>query len=694
MRAAMVVLTAFLSASPVSAQNIVRGCVLDAVVRVPVAGAQVRVGGNNSVVADSDGRFQLAPLPSGRVELRVERIGYRPLLRTMDVVANTELTLYLEPLAEAHDALVVTASRRLQRLGDAPVTTELITRREIEETGATDIAGVLFEHTGIEMEGGIPAGAGALLQGFGTERVLILLDGQPLPGRIAGTFDLARLPATLLERVEVVKGPQSTLFGSAAMGGVINLITRQPERALHAAGQLLGGSEGRLDGSARMQGAVLGAAFLAQGGRRQVDQAAGRADPSGARSERWDGLLKARVPSAAGAIELSALIVDERARWASGQLFNFADNRQIALRASTDWQVAGHHFSPALYWSDFDHYARRSNSERPPATGDRETQRTAEAELLYSTNLGAHSTDAGIELRQDRIESPRVAGAVRALDVVEGFTQLTLVQGNFRVVPGLRWSNSEAWGSHWTPRLALLYRPVPGLALRASAGSAFRAPEFKELYMRFANVTPGFSYIVQGNANLGPETARNVSLGIELTHARSYLRVQGFYNRFDDFIETRALGDSSGYLIFSYGNIEDGSTRGGELEAGTEARSARVEVGYSFLDARAEATDLPLLGRPRHSGRVLLAYTTRFGLRFNLTGVHTGSTPLQRDSVETITREDFTRFDLRMAQRVAQPVEISFGIDNIFDRTPGNWPGFTGRQLYGGLSWRLGPDVP
>src|SRR5262245_57618060 len=253
MRTTMVVVIAFLSASPVSAQNTVRGRVLDAVVRVPVAGAQVRAGGNNSVVTDSEGRFQLAPMPSGRVELRVERTGDRPLLRTIDVAANTELTLYLEPLAEAHDALVVTASRRWQRLTDAPVTTELVTRREIEETGATDIAGVLFEHTGIELEGGIPGGAGAMLQGFGTERVLILLDGQPLPGRIAGTFDLTRMPATMLERVEVVKGPQSTLFGSAAMGGVINLITRQPERALNAAGQLLGGSEGRFDGSARVQ---------------------------------------------------------------------------------------------------------------------------------------------------------------------------------------------------------------------------------------------------------------------------------------------------------------------------------------------------------------------------------------------------------------------------------------------------------
>src|SRR5690606_21819321 len=124
------------------------------------------------------------------------------------------------------DALVVTASRRLERLADTPVTTELITRRDIEEARVSDLSTLLTQRLGIQLEGGHPAGEGVMLQGLGSERVLILLDGQPVVGRISGTIDISRLPTSMVERVEVVKGSQSSLYGSDAMGGVVNVITR------------------------------------------------------------------------------------------------------------------------------------------------------------------------------------------------------------------------------------------------------------------------------------------------------------------------------------------------------------------------------------------------------------------------------------------------------------------------------------
>src|SRR5690606_31856559 len=103
------------------------------------------------------------------------------------------------------DHMVVTAARREQRLKDAVTTTEIISRADIERTGATDIAAVLLEQTGIELQGGHPAGNGVMLQGIGSERVLVLLDGQPMAGRISGVFDIARIPVSMIERVEVVR---------------------------------------------------------------------------------------------------------------------------------------------------------------------------------------------------------------------------------------------------------------------------------------------------------------------------------------------------------------------------------------------------------------------------------------------------------------------------------------------------------
>src|SRR5687768_17706765 len=135
-----------------------------------------------------------------------------------------------DSVAQRLERVVVTSSRRAQRLKDSPVSVEVIPREEIRRSGASDLASLLVERAGIDLQGGHPAGEGVMLQGIGSERVLILLDGQPLAGRISGVFDVSRIPTAMVERVEVVKGPQSTLYGTEAMGGVVNIITRTPGR--------------------------------------------------------------------------------------------------------------------------------------------------------------------------------------------------------------------------------------------------------------------------------------------------------------------------------------------------------------------------------------------------------------------------------------------------------------------------------
>jgi outer membrane receptor for ferrienterochelin and colicins len=151
------------------------------------------------------------------------------------VVGRDGLTLRVDmretmvPLGE----IIVTAARREQRLADAVVETELITTRDLQR-GQSDLASILTDRVGIQLDGGVPSGTGVQLRGFGSRRVLVLLDGQPLVGRVNGTMDLARLPVSGIERIEIVKGPQSTLYGTDAIGGVINVIEGSFHRHRHA----------------------------------------------------------------------------------------------------------------------------------------------------------------------------------------------------------------------------------------------------------------------------------------------------------------------------------------------------------------------------------------------------------------------------------------------------------------------------
>ena len=677
-----------------------RGIVVDGATGFPLDGAEMVVSGPTSATVRSDahGSWRVAALQPGRYLVRGRRIGYAAREFTIELRPGDDierrLTLTAMPLSL--DQVVVTAARREQALKDVAVTTEVVTRREIEQTGASDLASILTEQLGIELQGGHPAGAGIMLQGLGSERVLVLLDGQPIAGRISGVFDVSRIPTSVIERVEVVKGPQSTLYGSEAMGGVVNIITRSPlAHTMGASASLSAGTQGRLDGTLGLVAGRGDWSSAINASRRETDMAPGRDSVEGSLAQRTD--VAAKViwsPDSATSLEASVLALDERQRWLSDDYFNFGDNTQVSGRLTGEWRRGRHRLAPTLYASVFDHLSRASSEPLPIAgdTGQRQVQRLFEAELLYNTLLGAgrtHALDIGIELRREDIESGSVPGGLRALMTIEPFAQMELRAAALSVVPGVRMSWSEQWGTHVTPRLALRYQASDAVTFRASAGSGFRAPDFKELYQFFQNLSAG--YAVEGNADLRPESSRNLTAGVEWAGERIYMRGQLFQNDFRDFIETRPISDTT-RRVFRYANVDDGWTRGAELESGISLGRLRTEIGYSRLATRDRATNKPLLGRPAQSGRIGATYALPSGFRLSAAAVHTGRTPMNRDATTgTITdwRDAFTRADVRIAQRIPGGLQLAIGADNVFDQRPDEWAGFTGRHLYTTLTWNF-----
>ncbi|HEU5209413.1 MAG TPA: TonB-dependent receptor [Longimicrobiales bacterium] len=670
-----------------------RGRVLEAGAATPVAGADVRAACHEiSTVTDADGAWRLL-LPPGPHELVIEHLAFAT--ETVAVPAGTDspVRIRLTPRPVALSVLVVTASRRLQQLKDVPIATEVVGRAELERSGSPDLSAVLTERTGVSVEGGHPIGQGVMLQGLGSERVLVLLDGQPFIGRLSGSLDLSRIPTSMIERVEVVKGPQSTLYGSDAMGGVVNVITRSPAQGVWKGGvDVTGGSNGRIDITGNVLGGIGDAAYAIDGGRRTIELVPGHSGESGTFATRWDG--NARVQwelSDALAVSAGGLVLDERQRWRTGPVFNFVDNVQWGARTGAVYSSGAHRFSPTLYATEFRHLTRRSTLPQPVAGSDdeQEIQRLLEAELLYAYAGDAVAIDAGVELRREGIHSDRVDGHDRALHSAEPFAQATWTGGSWSVVPGVRLSWSEQWGAHLTPRVAAMLRPSDHLAVRASVGRGFRAPSFKELYMDFLNTGAGAGYRVRGNPELRPESSTNVSGSVEWSGERVYSRVQLFYNRFDDFIETRELAPDSELMAFTYANIDDGETWGTELELGTTWGGLRAEAGYAWLRARDRTSGETLLGRPEHSARGSLGYALAFGLRANASATYSGPTPISRLGDGTLVeRAALTRVDARVAQSLPWGLELSAGIDNIFDAVVAEYPGYLGRQVYLGLGWR------
>jgi hypothetical protein len=516
----------------------------------------------------------------------------------------------------------------------------------------------------------------------------------------------------MIQRIEIVKGPQSTLYGSDALGGVVNIITRDlATRAWGGSLGVQGGTQGRRD----LTGSLLGAAgpvhFSADLGRRDVNLTPGRDDQIGTEAGRWDGALKARWrPDSSLALEASTLLLDEGQRFRIGTNWFFADRQQATARLAGTWTRGRTRIAPTLHYTHFDHLYRRSLQDRPLSRlGDHDTQRLLVGEVLASHARGRTVLDAGTAVRRESAASTRVIsdrGATNGLRdrlVAEPYAQVTVGGGDGRwsVVPGLRLTADEQWGTHWTPRVATMFRPADRLALRASAGRGFRAPDFKEQFLQFQHISESFAYFVRGNPALRPELSDNVSGSVEWAGSRLYVRADLFDNRFRDFIESRVVGDTtvassaSPIAYYTYGNVGRGRTYGTDVEGVLRLGVLRIDGGYSWLEARDQDADRPLLGRARHTARLGLGGTLANGASGTLNAQWTGAAPVAIGGAGTpLVRDGWLRVNARVAHTLVQALggawRAELGATNLLDARPNLWPGFTGRQLYTGLTWQAG----
>lgn len=619
--------------------------------------------------------------------------------------------------AEPELRTVVTGTRTPRRLSEDPVGTEQVGARELEARGVRDASHALEAEPGLQVERSF-RGSSFQLRGLDAKYVRILVDGLPVTGQVNDVIDLRRYSLEGVEKIELVRGASSSLYGSDALAGVINLISRRPKRALElsgfaqygsvntsVAGVTAGGRQGDLSGSLSLNwfgndswDLTPGDENLATNGdARRVGLGSGRLfwQPS----ERFELMVTAR----AGRLDSRGVdLQPPRALY----------NRRVgetegAVAAQATWTPDDHtRILASLQGNGFWRQFHRQQRQGPGLEDMDSLERLLRGELQADRSI----TDwldltAGVGAQRATLDSPRLADGGDEVVTGWGFAQGEAAAGPLRIVAGTRLDLDSQFGAHLSPRIALrLGVPgVEGLALRLSYGEGFRAPSFGERYLLFHN--PVANYIVYGNEALSPETSRGGHASVEYTPRQTtlplgllpQLRLTVHHTRLDGLIQARETSDSSAVeQRFRYVNYNDARVTGVEASARVTWRDAlMLDLGYAWLSTLAtyDGVERALPGRAENQATLNAIWRDDdLGAEASLRQqVLLGRAALEDDTGLPL----LYLADVRFSQRVWKPasrrraeVRVYAAVENVAGMTDPLFLQLPGRTFTAGLSAR------
>ena len=523
------------------------------------------------------------------------------------------------------DEVVVTATRSERLLGNTAVPVTLIRQQTIRQSGSLRLHDILGEQTGLFITQGF--GRGVQMQGLSPDYTLILLDGEPLIGRMGGVLDLTRLTVGNIRKIEIVKGPSSSLYGSEALAGVINIITDgSGQRKLQADARYgrFNTADLSVDGSTRF-GRLRLTGFLnynsTQGYSLLPNSIQKTVEPywrlTGQQSVAYD--LSERTRFRASFRQHHEDIVNSIVVQNLGSQL-LSKGREL----NNDYNITpslSHRFSDAVrttlrgYASEFSSRQLLDVAGESNRYNDRFRQRFIRIEDQTDISLGASlslNVGGGYILetvrsnRYDSLETERRNTIAYAFLQQEWRATEKLV-----FTGGVRYDHNATYASVWSPKLAVQFRPTASLRINASVGRGFKAPDFRQLYLNFTNIAAG-SYSVFGSLvaaeeirrlqadgqidqvlpafgllkDLKPETSTGTNLGLQYDFRPGWqAKVNFFRNDIDNLILTDIIAyKRNGGQIFSYLNVAEAFTQGLEAElAARPAEKLSVSGGYQFL---------------------------------------------------------------------------------------------------------------
>lgn len=712
----------------------IRGIVTDCNTKELLQAATVSLPAyNKSKLAEQDGTFILKGLGRGKTILNISALGYEEQKITVDPQnTDQQISISLCKKSVDLDQVVVSATRTERLLKNVPIAIQVVSSKTIEKVQVANFRDLLeYELPGINFtNNGGHSNINVL--GFGGKYILFLVDGERMAGESFDNIDYNRIDMDNIERIEIMKGAASSLYGSNAVGGVINIITRKPNKPLELAANSRFASEGELS-----NGLTIGSSGQ-QWGYASVSGSVKQRDPYTLKDkepliqEFGDGSIKEKplgetiiagykdynVSAKAGINVTDKLQVEARGgyffkeRNPGGLAGNKARDRYYdysgGLKAQYRFSENQHLILSGNYdkYNKYDYYRLLKEKEKNYENSQ------WRAGGIYDQKIGyRHSIVTGFEIFSENLMTFMFESdgrnAKRGAQTYSVYAQeeWKLID-NLTLVTGLRYDYHSKFKDHLSPHLSAMYKMSPHITLRGGYAGGFRSPTLKELYTDWFHPYGGGFQII-GNKSMKPEKSHNFNLSTEISFGKTVITAMGQYSLMDNKVSSIWLNSDTIY----YKNMGKAKILGVELSVSHQlTNNVFLNTTYSYVH---DDLGKKSIVRP-HTATFRLDYTSSFFKKYNPTlsfngkyfssiniygnediseiDESTGMTSVLTDEYK-VHYEGYSVLRLTYAQPLPWKLTLNAGINNLFDYKT-KFSSFyssisPGRTFYIGLKWKL-----
>jgi outer membrane receptor for ferrienterochelin and colicins len=588
-------------------------------------------------------------------------------------------------------SVVVTATRHPMPFIDAPASMTVVTRAQIEQRGADNVLQALLGESGITLQGRTIGGRrGLSVRGMDGRHVLTLVNGKRISASdgVIGHSDFQYdwIPIEGIERIEVIRGPMSVLYGSEALGGVINIILRQPGDAWAGSAMVEGrqapdsrGGDGQR-AAARVAG-PLGEQFrlgvtLSDVRLESVDSQADALVSEIEDRVKRDALVQLAWLPAAGQLVEAEYWVGKEERWAKARERGGRKRYYESLteldrgHASLGW--AARWGGPLevssllrVYESSLEMGNTRTNGVAP-LRPNKLVDRVVEGQATLAATRQQLVT-GGFERRDERLDNDGLPGGL-----ADALHQALYLQDEIAIDPtlvltlGLRYDRQDMFGGEWSPRVYAVWQPAPQWTVKGGYGHGFKAPTLKQISPGYREDEGPYTYF--GNPDMQPETNDSVELAVGWFSPQATAMLTLFHNQVDNLIVARLFDVVAGRNQYLFDNVDEATLRGAEA-------SLRALLGggfwatlnYQYLTA-IDGDGQRLEKRPRHSygARLDWAYGPwTAGLLLTSTRGQLLASAVPGQPAQPVPT--LTLLGAQAQWQVTPVLELGMGVDNLSD---------------------------